>query len=196
MKPAVFLDKDGTLINDVPYNVDPALISLAPGVQEGTKRLYEAGYELIVVTNQSGVARGYFPESAIAAVEQKLRSLLKVPLTGFYYCPHHPEGRIPEYSRACKCRKPNPGLLIEASKKHNLDLPRSWMVGDILNDIEAGNRAGCRSLLVDCGNETEWDLSSMRIPYCRLSNFQQAVNHILYSYEPRNQEQFPFSIAV
>src|SRR4029079_19381372 len=95
--PAVFLDKDGTLINDVPYNVDPALIELAPRAAEGAALLAQAGYALVVVSNQSGVARGMFAEEAIAAVEARIRELLAdwcVPLAGFYYCPHHPHGKV------------------------------------------------------------------------------------------------------
>src|SRR5581483_10333629 len=115
--PAVFLDKDGTLVEDVPYNVDPDRIRLLPGTAAGLRRLHAAGYQLVVVSNQSGVARGYFPESALAAVEARLRELLTsagVPLAGFYYCPHHPAGAVPAYTVACTCRKPLPGLVVRA----------------------------------------------------------------------------------
>src|SRR4051812_20998494 len=165
---AVFLDKDGTLVEDVPYNVDPALIRLMPGVAEGLFLLHVAGYKLFVVSNQSGVARGYFPEEALMAVEDKLRALLAmsgVPLDGFYYCPHHPAGEEPAYAVDCDCRKPRPGLVFQAAREHDLDLSRSWLVGDILNDIEAGRRAGCRTVFVDNGNETEWLLTPERLPH-------------------------------
>src|SRR6478609_3356058 len=148
--PAVFVDKDGTLINDVPYNVDPSLIELAPGAAEGAALLSAAGFALVVVSNQSGIARGLFPESAIAAVEARIRELLaecEVRLAGFYYCPHHPQGQVERYSMGCDCRKPAPGMLIRAAEELSLDLARSWMVGDILDDVEAGHRAGCRSIL-------------------------------------------------
>src|SRR5438093_11179442 len=110
--PAVFLDKDGTLIEDVPYNVDPGQITLAPGAAEGAALLAEAGYALVVVSNQSGVARGLFKEDALIAVERRLRELLAVldvPLAGFFYCPHHPQGKVPRYATVCSCRKPAPG---------------------------------------------------------------------------------------
>src|SRR5438045_9204215 len=110
--PAVFIDKDGTLIQDVPYNVDPERIELAPGAPLAAMMWSEAGYALGVVSNQSGVARGMFAEEALAAVEQRLRDLpadFDVPLTGFYYCPHHPQGFVPRYSTPCDCRKPEPG---------------------------------------------------------------------------------------
>src|SRR3954470_2176029 len=116
--PAVFLDKDGTLVNDVPYNVDPSLIELAAGAAEGAALLVAAGYSLVVVSNQSGVARGIFPETAIAAVERRIRELLidaSVSLDGFYYCPHHPQGNIARYAAECDCRKPAPGMLTRAA---------------------------------------------------------------------------------
>jgi histidinol-phosphate phosphatase family protein len=165
---AVFLDKDGTLVEDVPYNVDPERIRLMPGAAEGLFLLHASGYRLFVVSNQSGVARGYFPEEALRAVEDRLRGLLAefaVPLDGFYYCPHHPEGGEESYAIDCDCRKPRPGLIRQAARDHGMDLSRSWVVGDILNDIEAGRRAGCRTVLVDNGNETEWLLTPWRLPH-------------------------------
>src|SRR5262249_9510714 len=102
---AVFLDKDGTIIENVPYNVDPELIRLNPGVEEGLRRLHRAGYLLFVVSNQAGVARGYFPEAALQAVEARLRELLEafgVPLAGFTYCPHHPEGSVEGLAMVCE----------------------------------------------------------------------------------------------
>src|SRR5687767_4595107 len=144
LRPAVFLDKDGTLISDVPYNVDPALIELAPTADTALPLLADAGYALIVVSNQSGVARGYFPESDLVAVEVRLRELLaevNVSLAGFYYCPHHPAGQVARYAGSCECRKPAPGLVLRAAAELGLDLSRSWLIGDILDDIEAGRRA-------------------------------------------------------
>ena len=180
---AVFLDKDGTLIKDVPYNVEPGLIRLLPGVARSLRTLHAAGYRLIVISNQSGVARGYFPEEALAEVEARLRTLLAeagVPLTGFYYCPHHPEGTVPEYAVNCYCRKPEPGLLLRAALAHNIDLSRSWFIGDILNDIEAGRRAGCRTMLLDVGNETEWIVSSRRWPDYMVTHWDQVAPIITF----------------
>ncbi len=181
---AVFLDKDGTLIENLPYNVDPSRIYLAPEVGKALHLLHKSGYMLVVVTNQSGVARGMFAEEALEAVEQKLRSLLQekagVPLDGFYYCPHHPDGIIPEYAIECSCRKPEPGMLRKAARELDIDLKQSWMTGDILNDIEAGNRAGCRTVLIDNGNETEWETSSYdRQPDFIVTNLLEAAQAIL-----------------
>jgi D-glycero-D-manno-heptose 1,7-bisphosphate phosphatase len=175
---AVFLDKDGTLIHDVPYNVNPDLITLAEGVAEGLPLIHAAGYRLIVVSNQSGVARGYFPEQALVAVEARLRQLLSqigVPLAGFYYCPHYPAGTEPGYSRACDCRKPQPGLLLRAAREHEIDFARSWLVGDKLDDVETGRRAGCETILIDDGQETEWSLSPQRLPHHIAADLAEAA---------------------
>src|SRR4051794_39180301 len=107
MRRAIFLDKDGTLIEDVPYNVDPGRIRLAEGAAEGLRSLHAAGFRLIVISNQSGVARGLFAEEALGGVRDRLRQLLAdlgVPLDGFYYCPHHPDGAVSRYSMSCACR--------------------------------------------------------------------------------------------
>ncbi len=179
---AVFLDKDGTLIADVPYNVDPRRIRLLPGVLDGARRLYAAGYRLVVVTNQPGVALGFFAAEALDAVEQALREAFLdagAPLSGFYYCPHHPAGHVRPYAGACTCRKPMPGLLHAAARALDIDLEHSWMVGDILNDVEAGRRAGCRTVLVNNGNETEWRWSADRVPERVARCFEEAALEIV-----------------
>ena len=167
MKRAVFLDKDGTLIDDVPYNVDPALLKLAQGAGPALRLMQQMGYRLIVVSNQSGVARGLFDEAALPPLFSALGDMLAregVTLDGCYWCPHHPQGAAAGYAIECGCRKPLPGMLRQAAQEHGIDLARSWMVGDILNDVEAGRRAGCRTVLIDNGNETEWLRSPLRTP--------------------------------
>ena len=167
---AVFVDKDGTLVENVPYNVDPKLIELTPGAALGIRRLKAAGFSIIVVSNQPGVGLGLFPEVALHAVEARLKKL--VPIDGFYYCPHRPEA-------GCACRKPAPGMLIRAAHEYGLHLSECWMVGDILDDIEAGRRAGCRTVLVDNGNETEWELTAERVPHYVAPNLARAAELIL-----------------
>lgn len=182
MNRVIFLDKDGTLIPDIPYNVDPAQISLLPGAAEGLRALYAAGYKIIIITNQSGVARGLFTEVDLIGVEARLRDLLAeegVPLAGFYYCPHHVAGTRPEYAIACECRKPEPGLILKAAQDYDVDLSESWMIGDILNDVQAGRRAGCRTILVDNGNETEWQITPQRIPHHTVQDLREAARVIL-----------------
>jgi histidinol-phosphate phosphatase family protein len=180
--PVVFLDKDGTLVDDVPYNVDPALIRLSRGADYGLRRLHGAGYRLAVVSNQAGVARDLFPEDALHGVTRRLRALLAplgVELTQVLYCPHDPAGAVERYRRACDCRKPAPGLLLRAAETLGADLARSWMVGDLLDDVEAGRRAGCRTVLVDSGGETEWRDGEHRRPDYRARDLAQAAEMIL-----------------
>jgi D-glycero-D-manno-heptose 1,7-bisphosphate phosphatase len=149
--PVVFFDKDGTLVENVPYSVDSASMQLLPGTGEALKALHGSGWRLAVVSNQSGVARGLFSESALVAVEAHLREMVAdfgVPLAGFYYCPHHPKGIVPEYTLDCPCRKPAPGLILSACKQLEVDPRDCWLVGDSLSDVEAGQRAGCRTILL------------------------------------------------
>lgn len=179
---AIFLDKDGTLIDDVPYNIHPERVRLTHGAGRALRRLQEAGYALIVVSNQPGVALGLFAFEALAAVEQRLRSLLatyRVELTDVLYCPHLPHSQIPDYARTCPCRKPAPGMLLEAARKHRLRLAESWLIGDILDDVEAGRRAGCRTVLIDNGNETEWRAAPLRRPHQLVTNLAEAARRIL-----------------
>jgi D-glycero-D-manno-heptose 1,7-bisphosphate phosphatase len=182
MRPAVFIDKDGTLVKDVPYNVDPARVELREGAIAGLACLHRAGFALVIVSNQSGVARGYFDEASLAPVWQAIAAPLAqrgVPIAGIYYCPHHPAGRVPRYTRACDCRKPQPGMLMRAARELDLDVTRSWMLGDILDDVEAGHRAGCRSVLLDVGSETEWRAGAHRVPDHIEKHFGRACEHIV-----------------
>jgi D-glycero-D-manno-heptose 1,7-bisphosphate phosphatase len=182
MAKAIFLDKDGTLIPDIPYNINPELITLMPDAIGGLKQLTEEGYLLIIVTNQAGVARGYFTEDKLSNVERRINYLLKeqgIRLSGFYYCAHHPQGTINEYIKDCDCRKPEPGMLLKAAKEHHIDLSASWMIGDILNDVEAGNRAGCKTVLINNGNETEWIAGPLRSPTYISNSINQAAEDIL-----------------
>lgn len=191
MNRAVFLDKDGTIIEDLPYNVDPAKIRLLPGTEEGLKLLSGAGFKLFIVTNQSGIARGYFGESDMCAVENHLRAVMAgfgVSLSGFYYCPHYADGIVPGFNIKCMCRKPEPGLIIRASKEHGIYLRDSWFIGDILNDVEAGRRAGCRTVLIDNGKETMWQLSRDRLPHHMVGNLKDAALIVTRFVEQENNE--------
>ncbi|PST82803.1 HAD family hydrolase [Pedobacter yulinensis] len=191
VKAAIFLDKDGTLVNDVPYNVDPAKITLADHIIKGLKLLAASGFRLFVVSNQSGVARGYFRPEALNGVESCLSGLLSaqgVRLEGFYFCPHHPDGSVRGYNVDCGCRKPMPGMLLCAAREHGIDLSRSWMIGDILNDVEAGHRAGCRSVLIDNGNETEWLPGPYRSPEISAASIDEAAIKIVEQMKSANEK--------
>lgn len=165
---AVFLDKDGTLTENLPFNIDPEKVRLSPGAGTALQRLQRLGYQLLVVSHQSGVGRGLFDEAALEDVHERLASLLAdfdVKLNGFHYCPHWLHSMKARYAYLCQCRKPAPGLLMQAARRHSLDLSQCWMVGDLLDDVEAGRRAGCRTLLIDNGNEIEWECSAVRKPH-------------------------------
>jgi histidinol-phosphate phosphatase family protein len=184
MNRAIFIDKDGTLIKNVPYSIDPALIELENDAGVALQMLKENDYLIIVVSNQSGVAYGYFKESDLERVKSQIQYLLQkqsAAIDAFYFCPHHPEGKELEYSIFCDCRKPQPGMLIQAAREFGIDLTLSWMIGDILNDVEAGNRAGCKSILIDNGNETEWITNEMRLPAYIVRNLKEAASVILQS---------------
>ncbi|MDF3038034.1 MAG: family hydrolase [Thermomicrobiales bacterium] len=156
MKRALFLDRDGTLVEPRHYPSRPDDLVLSPGIGPLLRLFQQSGWEMIVITNQSGIARGYFSERDLYLMHERLRQMLRVwgvELNAIQYCPHHVDGAIPHLAIACACRKPQPGMLLRAAAERDIDLPRSWMIGDILDDIEAGNRAGCRTVLVDLGTE-------------------------------------------
>ena len=148
---AVFLDRDGTTIVDTEFSADPKNLRLLPGAVEGLRRLQKAGCLLIIVTNQSGVARGLFDERELRAFREHLKRRFRrrgIRIADIYYCPHHEDGQVPQYSVKCDCRKPKPGMILRAAKEHGIDLKQSWMIGDQQRDIEAGIAAGCRTIRV------------------------------------------------
>jgi D-glycero-D-manno-heptose 1,7-bisphosphate phosphatase len=162
MKRALFLDRDGTLVEPRHYPSDPNDLVLQREIGPLLRDFQQSGWELIVITNQSGIARGYFTEETLERMHERLREMLRVwgvELNAIHFCPHHVNGVIPHLAVPCDCRKPQPGMLLKAAKEREIDLSRSWMVGDILDDIEAGNRAGCQTTLVDLGTEPAPDRS-------------------------------------
>lgn len=152
---AVFLDRDGTLNRELEQPpAHPDELELLPGALAAAARLHRAGFVLVVVTNQSAVARGRVTQAQLHAVHAALRARCAeagAPLAGVYACPHHPDDGAPPYRRPCACRKPAPGLLLRAARDLNLDLGASWLVGDAARDLEAARRAGVRPLLVRTG---------------------------------------------
>lgn len=156
MTRAVFLDRDGTLVEVRHYPSRPEDLVFYPGIMPELRRLQAAGFRLVLITNQSGLARGYFRQEDLDRMHEWLTAELRgegVSLAAIYVCPHHPEGTVPDLAVVCDCRKPKPGLLRRAAADLGLDLARSWFVGDILDDVEAGHAAGCRTVLVDLGTE-------------------------------------------
>ncbi len=157
---AVFLDRDGTLIQERGYLKDPDQVALEQGAAEAVARLNRSGFAVVLVTNQSGVARGTYTEEDVAAVHRRLESLLEVEdarLDGVYYCPHYPEGVVEEYRQSCTCRKPAGGMLLRAAEDLGIRLDGSYMIGDKLTDTEAARREGLTGILVRTGyGESEW----------------------------------------
>lgn len=163
-RPAVFLDRDGVLIVEGEYLSDLDQVRLVPGAAAAVRRLNDAGRPVVVVTNQSGVARGFFPEGRVGEVHARIAELLHAEagavIDRFDYSPFHPTEGVGEYRRDTDCRKPKPGMLLRSAAAMGLDLERSWMVGDRRTDLEAGAAAGCRTILVRTGYGLECDATA------------------------------------
>ncbi|MFP5384787.1 MAG: D-glycero-alpha-D-manno-heptose-1,7-bisphosphate 7-phosphatase [Bacteriovoracia bacterium] len=178
---AIFFDKDGTLVENIPFNVDPDKIAFSSGALLALSSL-KSLFQFHIVSNQAGVALGKFRESELKNVKLKMMEMFReagAMLMDFHYCPHHPEGSIVEFSIDCTCRKPGTGMLEKAAHKYGIDLRRSWMIGDILDDVECGRRAGCRTILIDNGNETKWELNDWRRPHFKVRDLGEAALIIL-----------------
>jgi len=178
---AIFFDRDNTIIEDPGYISDPEQVRLLPGVPEALIELRLMGYKLVIVSNQSAVARGIVTEEVLGHIHDRLNQLLEEAgayLDHIYYCPYHPDGVVPRYRRTSDMRKPNPGMLLAASKDLELDLAESWMVGDTSSDIEAGKRAGCRTILLDGRSGRERLKPDQVIPDYRAVNLKEVVNII------------------
>ena len=167
-RPAVFIDRDGTLTEEVGYVNHPRRLRLLPRSAEAIRRLNAAGIAAVVVTNQAGVARGYFSEDVLGAVNAALVAQLKeagAHLDGIYFCPHHPTEGVPPYRMDCECRKPKPGLLLRAARDHGLDLGRSTLVGDRPSDLVAARAVGAQGVLVLTGYGLgEWEYRRAAFP--------------------------------
>lgn len=151
---AIFLDRDGTINEEVGYLDSPDRLVIFPSTFEAVRLINQSGLKAIVVTNQAGVARGLFDEDLVEKIHAALREVLRQKgafIDAFYYCPHHPTEGAPPYRQTCDCRKPAPGLFLQAARELNLDLSASWMIGDRYNDIEAAHRAGAKGILVKTG---------------------------------------------
>jgi len=180
---AIFLDRDGTLIEDPGYLNHPEQVKLLEGVAEALIELRNMGYMLIVTTNQSAVARGIVSEKILGEIHNRLRQLLAergAYLDQIYYCPYHPDGVIPKYRKESEWRKPNPGMLLAASEDMDIDLSQSWKIGDSSRDIEAGLRAGCKTILVTRLSRytTTYGKPDEAKPDYKSVNMKEAVNII------------------
>ena len=192
MRKTFFLDRDGVMIKDENYLADPAKVRLCPGCAEAIRRIAGAGYQIIVTSNQSGIARGYFSWEEVKAVERRIEELLDgagAPKpAAWYYCPHHPRGAIAEYAVECDCRKPKPGLLLQAGREHDVDFENAFMIGDKLSDLKAAFAAGCRSgALVMTGHGGEQKLELLEKPYLTARNILDAAEKLLAAEESASE---------
>jgi histidinol-phosphate phosphatase family protein len=176
---AVFVDHAALLVE---RPLSDHTLELATGSAMGLRRLAAAGFPLIVVSCQSAVAMGRTDEQVLTRVGQRLAAMLAeigVPLSGFWYCPHHPDGQVARYAVECGCRRPRPGLLVAARDHHRVELTASWVIGATIDDVEAGNRVACRTVFVDCGREDGWRGGPYRLPTAIASDLLEAATLIL-----------------
>ena len=155
MKRAIFLDRDGTINKDLGYLHEIENFEFEINALKGLKKMAQLGYLIFVVTSQSGIARGYYSEDDYFRLEGWMEQRLleeEVKISKSYFCPHHPKkAKIKKYLKNCNCRKPKPGMLLAGAREFNLDLAKSWMIGDKTSDILAGKNAGCRTIMVKTG---------------------------------------------
>jgi D,D-heptose 1,7-bisphosphate phosphatase len=175
MKRAVFLDRDGTLARDIPYCSRPEDFELLPCAAESIKLFNEASFKVVIITNQSGIARGYFTEEMLENIHQKMRSDLakyNARIDSIYFCPHHPD-------EGCDCRKPKPTLILRAAQEHDIDLTASFFIGDTPADIEAGHAAGCKTVIISHASHEEAASEGNAVkPDFKCNNLQQASEWI------------------
>lgn len=191
---AIFCDRDGTLIQDSHFLSHPDQIEWVPGVLEALKFLKTQDISVLVLTNQSGVARGYFPVEAVEAVNDKMRQDAEAAtgaIAEFYYCPHHPQGQVIQYSCVCECRKPSSGLFLQAIADRSLDPARCWAIGDRLRDLEPGLQLGMKAFLVKTGYGIQEQQELSKSPFYDqitvVSSMPEIINLI------QNESDYPTS---
>ena len=185
MNKAVFLDRDGTIIEDVGYLSSPEQIKFIPGSIESIKSLNQSGFKVIVISNQSGVARGHFSEDMLQTIDKIVhRGLLHggAHVDAHYYCPHHPQHGVYPYKQECDCRKPNTGLIKQATEQFKIDLNSSFMIGDKATDIELGKKSGIRTVLVQTGYGKK-ELKHAKGPDKVAENLWEAVKWVISTSE-------------
>jgi histidinol-phosphate phosphatase family protein len=176
---AVFIGPGKALVKETSRDQQTLL---ARSAARAIPLLRDAGFGLVVVTHEPDVALGILSEEDVRSQGRDLAAAIERmggALRGFYYCPHHPAGRVPEYAVDCVCRRPQPGLIIRAASELDIDLSTSWVVGDVLDEVEAGRRVGCRAVLVDTGSETEWRISHYRVPHYLTGDLAKAARLIV-----------------
>lgn len=178
---AFFIDRDGVINVEIGYLHEADKVELLPGVAEAVRAIHAAGFLAVVTSNQAGVAKGYYPESDIAAVHSRIQRILldtggfEALIDAWYYCPHHPD-----FTGSCSCRKPRPGMLLQAAEAFNIDTRASFMIGDRMSDLEAGRNAGCAaSCMVKSGAFDEQLPAAERAGFPVAENLSAAVDLLL-----------------
>ena len=188
---AIFLDRDDTIIDDPGYIKEPEQVKLLPGAPEALIQFKQMGYLVIIITNQSAIARGYLNEKQLDKIHQKLKNLLAAAgagIDGLYYCPYHPDGIVKDFSMESNLRKPNAGMLFQAADELDIDLGQSWMIGDRYRDVQAGKAAGCQTILVDVPGKTRELNTTGPVPDRKAVNLREAVNIIrMYQFHQKAQ---------
>jgi D-glycero-D-manno-heptose 1,7-bisphosphate phosphatase len=187
LNPCIFLDRDGTINVEIEYLHEPSKFKFIPGVLTALRSFSDQGYRLIIITNQGAIHRGWYTHDDVRATHEFMISELKkegIWLEGIYYCPHSSDEK-------CDCRKPSPGLILQAAKDHQIDLKRSWMIGDKLSDVEAGNRAGNKTILVltGYGRENKEKLDALDKSELKIKRPTFIVNDLLDASEKIKQNR-------
>ena len=184
-KPAVFIDRDGTMLDELGYLTPSSEIRIYPFTAPALVQLAEAGFPVAVITNQGGIALGLYDHAFVDATHKRLAETLAqdgAQVTAWYYCPHHPEGKVAEFTQTCNCRKPATGMLTTAAEDLGIDLAQSWVVGDQWRDVELAHRAGARGILVRTGYgqglEANWP-SDIARPDVVCDDLLAAAAHII-----------------
>jgi len=188
---AIFLDRDDTLIDDPGYINNPKQVRLLSGTAEALVEMKKMGYLLIVVTNQSAIARGIVTEKILERIHQRMKELLAIEnayIDEIYYCPYHPEGVIPKYRKESDFRKPKPGMLLKAAEDLDIDLEQSWAIGNSYRDVIAGRDAGCRTILINSPSKPAAKKLTDPEPDHKAVNIKEAVNIIKRSYHQNVSE--------
>jgi len=189
---AIFLDRDDTVVDDPGYISRPEQVKLLPGVIDALKSFKSLGYKLIIVSNQSAVARGMIDENQLSKIHARLERILAndgVFLDNIYYCPFHPEGKVEQYSKESEFRKPNSGMLIQASEEMNIDLENSWMIGDSYRDVEAGARVGCKTILINSPAKPSKKKTNDPNPDFEAVNIKESANIVRMSISKKNSSK-------
>ena len=185
LSPAIILDRDGTLHRDKEYLIRFEDFEPLPGIEEALRMLQDKGFRLFVASNQSGVARGFFSEQDVTALNLKIQEYFRshgVEIEDWVFCPHHAQGTVPAYTKDCECRKPKPGLLLDLAKRHDLDLINSYMVGDNIRDAEAGIAAGATGVLIRTNSHGSLDKHMRLKEFPSMLEFAKSVRGVSASH--------------